>query len=245
MIGAIRSEHRTMGIVAGQATEFAIALQETVALSQSIGVMIDFKSIFGRTIVIDDVEIDLVVRQLLTRLKGIVTPSESTQAEQCHRGLPMALVTDVIAKLCGQLGRIDDIRRVRGNAFFVSLNMFGSGAMTPLAADSVRQFLWERLRCPMQIRMCRNIGVGIVTEQALAAHSSSHSFVVGTVVTGSHSPLPFFGVPGNRQLEQFARRSLIEIGPCVVSRSQNPVHRLLEDIDFHSIDGLLKSSKHV
>lgn len=188
-----------MGIVAGQAAQCAVTLLETAALLQSVRMMIDFKPIVGWPIAIHNVQWDDEIRKWLTRHERIVVAAEAADAKQRYRGLQMALVTDIVAKVGLQLGGVHDVGFGRRPGR-VELDVIGARTVAALAPDSVWQAVRKRLRRPIGVGLPRDFRIGVMAKEAFAANATSDTFVVWPVISGRHAPSLLFGIPGNRYL---------------------------------------------
>jgi hypothetical protein len=229
MSGLFFGRDAAVRIMAGQAGELAAARQETFALTQSIGVMIDLEAVGREPAVLIDVDPDEIIRQRLARPERKIGASEPAQPRHGHRRLEMAAHADLVPLPGVENARADLL--AHADPAHREPDVVRSRAMAALAADPFRQVRREERRRAVGIGAHGHVRIGNVTEEAFAAHPAEHAVVIRTVEPRRHPPAQRLAVPGERKLIDLARRCPIEVRPRMIAGAENPVHRRLEDID--------------
>ena len=214
-LGALGRADVAVGIMAGEATEPAVARLETRALSEAIGMVVDFKPVELLVHVVV-VGVKHILVKGLTRAIGIVRPAENPhEAFRIVDGLQMALHAHVVAELRVESGWIDDglanlgERRLRIDG---DSNVRGGRPVAALAADAVGKLLRKHRRLPDPVAALGNLRVRIVTEHAAALDPPGPAGMIGHVIARTHAPASALCIPAQRELIQFARRVAIQVG---------------------------------
>ena len=108
--------------------------------------------------------------------------------------------------------------------------MLCARAMAPLAIDSFRQ-LFAKNR-PAAICIVHAGRIGIVAEEAACIDDAAELVMFGTIVARTHSSSLFLGVPGYRQLRQFARSGEVQVSAGMFSRPYDVGNLLFECANF-------------
>ncbi len=196
--------HLAVRVVAGKAGKRAGAAAEAGALLEPVGMVVDLETFAALLPHLLGVDRHQVVGELFARPEAVILAAEAAHPDQADRRLQMALVTNLAPPLGSEPRRVDDafgdLRRPRF-ATGHQLDVRGPGAVATLAADTLRQLGREGRQGGKTGFRPLFLRVGVVAEQAFAAHPPRNLHVVGAVVAGRHRPGLLLRIPGERQLE--------------------------------------------
>ncbi len=175
-----------------------------------------------------------MVREGLAGAEGEVPFPETPQSGDRHGRLQVTGHADLVALGGRQAALVEDAHPdlfPRADAAPGEPDVLGGGSVAALAADPLGERSGEDLGRGVGVAPGRQVGVGGVAEDAFPSDAPEHPFMLGPVEAGGHAPAPGLAVPGERELVELAAGRAVEVGPGVVSRSQDPVHILFELVD--------------
>ncbi len=123
--------------------------------------------------------------------------------------------------------------------------MLGARAVAALATDALGQPLRVDVRLRVFIAAERHVWIGVVAEHAFPSHLPCNPMVTRQLEARGHGPRFGLRVPRERQLIELADLGLIEVGPRMFARTEDPVHLDLEEVDLDPLLVQLVASEEI
>ncbi len=235
-----------MGIVTSGAGQSAFALNEALRLSKAVCGADDLKLIVctdSRRMIEEQLEGAKLFTGLVAKRRTVEAANGIGQWKA--GGFQMALHTNFHTALRGKPLGVDDGCSYRLNLRVGQLrgaHMILARTMAALTIDAFRQSAFEDGLTSRIVVPCGDRGISVVTEHAVIADPPTSRWMAGVETGVECIHAAFFGIPGQRELDECISGCAMKIGPDVVARAHDVVDFLLPNAFFGPLETNLPSA---